>query len=217
MWNQPFSPDIFEEDPYDRFAQAGGVTSGKGDWAWLQHTVAAMNDGGRAAVVLDTGAMTRGSGSRNEDKERNIRKWFVDHDYIEGVILLPDNLFYNTPAPGTIVILNKRKPVARKDKVILVNASRRFTKGKPKNHIADTDVLELARLFQAGEPVDGELAVVDRSDLEGSDYNLNPAKWVSQVAEVRHRDIKDILAELDGLDARASEINSTLYRMLVKS
>ena len=58
-----------------------------------------MNDGGRAAVVLDTGAVTRGSGSKNEDKERNIRKWFVDHDLIEGVILLPDNLFYNTHAP----------------------------------------------------------------------------------------------------------------------
>lgn len=35
---------------------------------------------GLAAVVLDTGAVTRGSGSRNEDKERNIRKWFVDQD-----------------------------------------------------------------------------------------------------------------------------------------
>ena len=58
--------------------------------------VACLNDHGRAAVVLDTGAMTRGSGSKNEDKERNIRKWFVDHDLIDGVILLPENLFYNT-------------------------------------------------------------------------------------------------------------------------
>ncbi len=31
-------------------------------------------------MVLDTGAVTRGSGSKNEDKERNIRKWFVDRD-----------------------------------------------------------------------------------------------------------------------------------------
>jgi type I restriction enzyme M protein len=47
-----------------------------------------MNEHGRAAVVLDTGAVTRGSGSKNEDKERNIRKWFVDRDLIDGVILL---------------------------------------------------------------------------------------------------------------------------------
>ena len=60
--------------------------------------------------MLDTGAMTRGSGSKHEDRERNIRKWFVDHDLIDGVILLPDNLFYNTSAAGVIVVLSKRKP-----------------------------------------------------------------------------------------------------------
>ena len=68
MWNQPFNPDIFASDPFDRFRTQGGVTTGKGDWAWLQHTLACLNDRGRAAVVLDTGAVTRGSGSKNEDK-----------------------------------------------------------------------------------------------------------------------------------------------------
>jgi type I restriction enzyme M protein len=216
MWNQTFDLGIFEDDPYDRFTKAGGVTSGKGDWAWLQHTLAVMNDGGRAAVVLDTGAVARGSGSKNEDKERNIRKWFVDHDYIEGVILLPDNLFYNTPAAGIIVLLNKRKPAARKGKVVLLNASQRFAKGKPKNHITDADVQELAQMFQSGEAVDGEVAIVEASDIKGADYNLNPAKWVSKVNEVSHREIKDILADLATLDAQAVEVNGALSRMLVK-
>jgi type I restriction enzyme M protein len=73
MWNQPFDTDIYENDPFERFVEHGGITSGKADWAWLQHTITAMKDNGRAAVVLDTGAVTRGSGSKNEDKERNIR------------------------------------------------------------------------------------------------------------------------------------------------
>ena len=60
MWNQPFNPDLFSDDPFDRFRPQGGTTSGKGDWAWLQHTMACLNDRGRAAVVLDTGAVTRG-------------------------------------------------------------------------------------------------------------------------------------------------------------
>ncbi len=80
--------------------------------------------------MLDTGAVTRGSGSKNEDKERNIRKWFVDRDLIDGVILLPDNLFYNTSAAGVIVVLNKRKPAARKDKIVLLNASQIREEGK---------------------------------------------------------------------------------------
>ena len=65
MWNQDFNQDLFENDPFDRFRTSGGVTTGKGDWAWLQHTIACLNERGRAAVVLDTGAMTRGSGSQN--------------------------------------------------------------------------------------------------------------------------------------------------------
>lgn len=179
MWNQTFSPDIFEDDPYDRFAKAGGVTSGKGDWAWLQHTLSVMNDGGRAAVVLDTGAVTRGSGSRNEDRERNIRKFFVEQDFVEGVILLPENLFYNTMAAGIVVILNKRKPATRKGKIVLLNASKRCKKGRPKNYLVDDELQELADLFRSDTPVDGELNIITTAEARDADYNLSPSRWVA--------------------------------------
>ena len=172
MWNQPFGPDIFANDPFDRFRTTGGVTTGKGDWAWLQHTLACLNERGRAAVVLDTGAVTRGSGSKHEDRERNIRKWFVDHDLIDGVILLPDNLFYNTSAAGVIVVLSKRKPPARKDRIVLLNASRRVRKGRPKNYIPEKDIRPLAAIFLNGEPVEGAVAVITREQAEEADYNL---------------------------------------------
>ena len=214
MWNQPFSADIFEDDPYGRFSEAGGVTSGKGDWAWLQHALAVMNDGGRAAVVLDTAAMTRGSGSKNEDKERNIRKWFVDHDYIEGVILLPENLFYNTTAAGIVVVLNKRKAVARKGKVALLNASQRFTKGKPKNFLDEPDVIGLARMYHSGEPVEGEFALIGVDELAESDYNLSPSRWVSRKAEVQQRSITELLSELHAIDEQLTALNSMVYDLV---
>ena len=112
--------------------------------------------------MLDTGAVTRGSGSKNEDRERNIRKWFVDNDLIDGVILLPDNLFYNTSAAGIIVVLSKRKPEARKSKITLLNASRRVGKGQPKNYIPEQDIQPLAAMFLKGEPVEGEVALITR-------------------------------------------------------
>ena len=89
---------------------------------------------GRAAVVLDTGAASRGSGNANTNKEKDVRKWFVEQDLIEGVIYLPENLFYNTTAPGIILFLNKAKPKERKGKLFLLNASREFAKGDPKNY-----------------------------------------------------------------------------------
>ena len=173
-----------------------------------------MNDSGRAAVVLDTGALTRGSGSKNEDKERNIRKWFVDRDYVEGAVLLPDNLFYNTQAAGIIIILNKRKPTARQSKVLMLNASHRATKGRPKNHLAENDVLELARLYQAAEPVEGELAVVDIADIAAADYTLSPARWAGSVNQAEHRTVADIAAELVVLDQRSTELDRILWPLI---
>jgi type I restriction enzyme M protein len=214
MWNQPFAPDVFANDPFDRFRTTGGVTTGKGDWAWLQHTLACLNDHGRAAVVLDTGAVTRGSGSKNEDKERNIRKWFVDHDLIDGVILLADNLFYNTTAAGVIVVLNKRKPASRRDKIVLFNASKRLRKGKPKNYIPEEDIRPLAAAFLKGEPIDGEIVVIDRKQAEESDYNLSPSRWVGQSETTEQRDIKEIVADLLRLDREAREIDRTLVKLL---
>ena len=41
MWNQPFDQQLFTNDPFDRFRPSGGVTTGRGDWAWLQNTLPA--------------------------------------------------------------------------------------------------------------------------------------------------------------------------------
>jgi type I restriction enzyme M protein len=216
MWNQPFNSDIFANDPFDRFRTAGGITTGKGDWAWLQHTLACLNDKGRAAVVLDTGAVTRGSGSKNDDKERSIRKWFVDRDLIDGIILLPDNLFYNTTAAGIIVVLNKRKTAARKDKIVLLNASRHLKKGKPKNYIPEDGIRPLAAAYLKGEPIDEEIFVITRQQAVDADYNLSPSRWVGQSEDVEHRSIKDIIAELLKLGDMTRETDATLARMLAR-
>ncbi|KQK28658.1 XRE family transcriptional regulator [Bosea thiooxidans] len=216
MWNQPFAPDVFANDPFDRFRTTGGVTSGKGDWAWLQHTLACLNDHGRAAVVLDTGAVTRGSGSKNEDKERNIRKWFVDHDLIDGVILLPDNLFYNTNAAGVIVVLNKRKPAARKDKIVLLNASKRLKKGKPKNYIPEDAIRPLAAAYLKGEPVEAEVAVITRQQAEEADYNLGPSRWVGQATEENGDSLGGLIDRFTGVLVEETRLDAELQSALSK-
>jgi type I restriction enzyme M protein len=214
MWNQPFTPELLANDPFDRFRTAGGITSGKGDWAWLQHTLACLNDHGRAAVVLDTGALTRGSGSKNEDKERNVRKWFVDNDLIDGLILLPENLFYNTTAAGVIVVLNKRKPAARRGKITLLNASKHFRKGRPKNYLPEEAIRSLAGSFLKGEAAEREVAVITTQQAEAADYNLSPGRWVAQGGDANHRPIKSIVADLLAVDVSANEIDQTLAKLL---
>lgn len=214
MWNQPFDPGTYEDDPFNRFEEQGGVTTSKADWAWLQHTLATMKDTGRAAVVLDTGAVTRGSGSKNDDKERNIRKWFVENDYIDGVILLPDNLFYNTSAAGIILILRKNKPKNRKGKIILVNASREFKKGAPKNYLSDEAIQIIAEAFHKGESVDGFSSAITNEQAAEKDFNLSPSRFVESGGDLELRDLLSIVADLEKAEADADVIRGELKGVL---
>jgi type I restriction enzyme M protein len=214
MWNQAFNPDTFANDPFDRFSTSGGSTSGKGDWAWLQHCLACMNERGRAAVVLDTGALTRGSGSKNEDKEKTIRKWFVDRDLIDGVILLPDNLFYNTTAAGVIVVLSKKKNASRKGSIVLLNASKRVKKGKPKNYIPEEELRDLASSYLKGEVVEGEIAVITTKQAVEADYNLSPSRWVGQTPDSEDQSVISILENLRKLSREISETDDKVFYLL---
>ena len=151
MWNQDwFKEKDYDADELDRFPKGAGFPGGKADWGWVQHMLASLNDTGRAAIVLDTGAASRGSGNANTNKEKDVRQWFVEQDLIEGVIYLPENLFYNTTAPGIILFLNKAKPKERTGKLFLLNASREFAKGDPKNYIPDDAIVRIADTFKPG-------------------------------------------------------------------
>lgn len=216
MWNQPIDNSFYENDPFDRFEPQGGITSGKADWAWLQHTLACLKEDGRAAIVLDTGAVTRGSGSQHEDKEKKIRKWFVDNDLIEGVILLPDNLFYNTSSAGIIIFLNKRKMEKRKNKIILLNASQEFYKGKPKNHISEEGINKIADAFIEGKEIDRFVKIITKDEVAENDYNLSPSRYVSLSGEVTYRPITQILSDLKTIQEEEKKADRELSRIFKK-
>jgi len=214
MWNQPFGTEVFENDGFDRFERQGGTTTGKGDWAWLQHTAATLAEGGRAAVILDTGAISRGSGSQNEDKERTIRKWFVEQDLIDGVVLMPDNLFYNTTAPGVIVFLRKGKPRDRAGMITLVNASGEATKGSPKNYLTEEAVAKIAEAYHAGKDVPGFVKVISVEEVTANDYNLSPSRFIVFTSENKQRELEVIMGDLKSLDANASNLRVELAEVL---
>ncbi len=183
MWNQSFPTELYENDPYGRF-RFGIPPSSSADWAWLQHMLASLKEGGRMAVVLDTGAVSRGSGNQGSNREREIRKAFVERDLIEAVILLPENLFYNTTAPGVILVIRKGDPPGRPNKrhpgeILLINASKRFAKGRPKNYLPDDAIEDIARVYHEWQAEAGFSAIITREEAARNDYNLSPSRYVS--------------------------------------
>jgi len=208
MWNQDiFDPEeIYEKDPLDRFASRGGFAPRQSaDWAWLQHVHASLREKGRAAVVLDTGAASRGSGNQSDNREKAIRRWFVEQDLIEAVILLPDNLFYNTPAAGIILVLNNAKPKERRGKVLMINAGAEFEKGRPKNFLTDAAVEKIAAAFQSGRTVERLTRAVKNEEIRGkNDFNLSPSRYIETSVTAENRDIQAILNDLTKLETEAT-------------
>jgi type I restriction enzyme M protein len=215
MWNQSnFDPDQYESDPFERFAPRGGFApASSADWAWLQHVLVSLAPGGRAAVVLDTGAASRGSGNQGENREKSIRRWFVEQDAVEGVVLLPDNLFYNTTAAGILVLLRRDKPADLRGRVVLVNASGEFEKGRPKNFIPDASIQKIADAFHAAKDVPRLVKVATREEIAAKDYSLSPSAYVETAVPVEHRNIQEILDDLAKLDGEARQLDGELAKI----
>ncbi len=182
MWNQDFSQTVYENDPYNRFV-FGFPPSNSADWGWVQHMFASLNDAGKMAVVLDTGAVSRGSGNAGSNRERDIRKEFVERDLVEAVILLPENLFYNTTAPGISLVINKAKPADRKEHLLLINAAHLFEKGRPKNYLPDESISRIADIYLQWKEEEGISKIITNQEAARNDYNLSPSRYVAQNGE----------------------------------
>jgi len=114
------------------------------------------------------------------NKEKQIRKWFIDNDFIEGVIYLPDNLFFDPQmtAPGIILFLNKSKPTTHKNKIFLLNASREFEKGDPKNYITDEGIARIAETFKEWREEEKLSRIVSKEEIVKNDYNISPSRYI---------------------------------------
>ncbi|MGI8500398.1 MAG: N-6 DNA methylase, partial [Hassallia sp.] len=126
----------------------------------------------------------------------DIRKVFVERDRVEGVILLPENLFYNTTAPGVIILLNRLKPLNRKGEFLLINASDYFVKGDPKNILTKEGIKAVGEVYGNWETREKLSKVVKLEELREADYNLSPSQFVDVSDKVVHRAIADILTDL---------------------
>ncbi len=163
MWNQDFSQSTYENDPYNRFT-FGYPPSSSADWGWIQHMFASLNSSGKIAVVLDTGLVARGSGDVGRNRERDIRKQFVERDFVEAVLLLPENLFYNATAPGIILVINKSKSIEKRGQILLINASKLFKKGSPKNYLPDESIKQISDIYLNWKEENGISKIITKEE-----------------------------------------------------
>jgi len=126
-----------------------------GQLLFLQTMLAKMkpsNGGSRIAIVMNGSALFTGDAGSGESE---IRRWIIESDWLEAIIALPNNLFYNTGIHTYIWMLSSHKRDERKGKVKLVNAVDIYEKmrkslGDKSNEITDIQIQKISELFMDG-------------------------------------------------------------------
>ncbi len=214
-WNQDgYGEDVLKKGEFwkQRFG-FGFVPRQSADWAWIQHMLAsAEDDGSRVGIVIDNGCLFRGG------KEKAIRSAVLSkkNDLVECVILLPEKLFYNTGAPGAIIIFNKHKPDERKGKVLFVNASKEFEQHpevRKLNILSEDNIKKILDCYKNFSEEDGFSKVVSLEEIEQNDGNLNVPFYIMASEEEEKIDIikefferKVLMAEQQKAERKLEEI-----------
>ena len=149
-----------DEHGYSGRFGAGLPRINDGSFLFLQHMISKMKrpeDGGsRLAIVFNGSPLFTGAAGSGESE---IRRWIIENDWLEAVVALPDQLFYNTGISTYFWIVTNRKSPKRRGKVQLIDARDSFTKmrkslGEKRKQIADADIDEIVRAYGAFEEHD---------------------------------------------------------------
>jgi len=153
-------------DAYNRLIY-GIPPYSNGDFAFLQHIIASLDEKGKAGVVCPQGVLFRGQPEKTEEEDGQNRKADVEYlirrgflqgvdfsqqiNIIDAIVVLPGNLFYGTTIPGAIIFFDKNKPEECKDKVLMVYAAKKgwYREDANMSVLEPQDVLRISTILES--------------------------------------------------------------------
>jgi type I restriction enzyme M protein len=191
--NPPYSIKQWDREAWtqDKWGRNffGTPPQGRADYAFQQHILASLTAKGRCAVLWPHGVLFR-------NEEQVMRAKMIEQDWVEAVIGLGPNLFYNSPMESCVVVCNRKKPAKRKGKVIFIDAvndvtrerAQSFLKAEHQQHILDT--------FKAFTDVPGFAKVANMAEITANAGNLSIPMYVKRQAAAASLDTKGQPASL---------------------
>lgn len=210
-------------DPYGRFVY-GVPPRGYADLAFAQHMLASLKADGRMGIILPHGVLFR------HGEEGKIREGLLfgtdtasgnqPGDLIETIVGLPPALFYNTPIPACVLILNKQKPKALKGKVIIIEASSDYGDDKVQNRLRPEDIARILSAHKAAfdrqSEVDNYCRIVTLDEIRSNENSLNITRYIEDGETEETVDVAATLAKLAVLKEEDEQIDTRLNGFLVE-
>ncbi len=169
---------------------------------------------GRAGVVLPHGVLFRGG------QEAAIRQRVLEHDLLEAVIGLPANLFYSTTIPTCILVFRApgTKDPERKDGVLFIDASARFTKAKNRNLLTDVEIANIVTAYHdhsegSSEGTDLSAQFVPTTEIAENGYDLNIGRYIKQ-ATAEQKDLSTLVSAYNSARTERQKVEQRMLNAL---
>lgn len=165
------------------------------------------------AVVLPNGCFFRGGA------EQLVRRDLVEADLIEAIIQLPKDMFFGAGIPACWLVLNRDKPTARRNRVLLIDASDMFERAERKNTLRDCDIERIVAAYRSNNTEEGFSATATRDDIAARRYNLTVRRYVraDNGDDPELPSLDEALAALraarEALSAAEADLDSTLGQL----
>lgn len=204
-WEGDDNP-ILINDP--RFSPAGVLApKSKADLAFIMHALSWLADNGTAAIVCFPGVMYRGGA------EKKIRKYLVDNNFVDGIIQLPDNLFYGTTIATCIMVLKKQK----EDRTVLfIDASGEFVKVTNNNRLTGDNIRRIVEAYMTREEVAHFSHKAEWKEVKENDYNLSVGTYVESEDTREIIDIGKLNQEIQTIVTREQILREKIDRIIAE-
>jgi type I restriction enzyme M protein len=176
QWNR----EAWSSDKWGRNS-LGTPPQGRADYAFQQHILTSLTAKGRCAVLWPHGVLFR-------NEEQAMRAKMVEQDWVEAVIGLGPNLFYNSPMESCIVICNRKKTAARKGKVIFIDAVNEVTRERAQSFLKPEHQQRILAPTRPLPMCPGFAKVATLAEIGANAANLSIPLYVKRIAAShRHR------------------------------
>lgn len=177
--NPPYSIKQWDREAWtqDKWGRnfIGTPPQGRADYAFQQHILASLTARGRCAVLWPHGVLFR-------TEEQAMRAKMIEQDWVEAVIGLGPNLFYNSPMESCIVVCNRKKHAARKGKVIFIDAVNEVTRERAQSFLRSEHQQHILAAFKAFADEPGFAKVATLAEITPNVGNLSIPLYVKRVA-----------------------------------
>lgn len=186
-WNQT----KWSNDPFGRNIW-GTPPQGNADYAFQQHIIASLKpNSGRSVTLFPHGVLFR-------DAENDIRKKMIEGDYVDAVIGLGKNLFYNSSMESCLLVCRTKKPKERKGKIIFINAINELRIERTNAWLEPQHIKKISDAYWKFKDVDDFAKVMNNKELlSENDGSLKIALYVRPTAYVQQESIDMLRLQIE--------------------